>query len=542
MDDQAHFRLFELPYDLIEYVSLFFDTDEARKLLTVSGAFHDLFARRVWWKLDSRVFTLSEPARSAAIARYGRLVRDIDLDYGICSAIESELDKGVSVCDTLSVFSGVTTLKVNLGHSLHVSDRIQFVDMMMCFPSLYKLFVVIEEYNEPYDLVALAHAIGLRRIEYLCLRYSVRCTDNPWTRLSHFVQLVLSNCAMKIEIIPMSGTPILPSQSDLQILSKYIVERLDLVAQLDVRYCYATINRSWFWKPLDQSNSCIYPQLRQLSIRTCCASSDTYDYCDFVPSNFPRLQSMDIIGHECSHMVSNSYSSSPAWQKVLLQSWPHLKWLKLSIDMTCEQLVTILEYNCRLTYLRIWLQPKMLDDNNKFNMAIILPLLPQLQQLSLSGSRATKLDYSPGYNDSDVLARSHIRSTSFFNIRLSTSIFKLQYSLPRLNMVSIQWCKFYSIGTVDVDAGEDDAVNNDNFFKDLAVMINVLSEMYSSTNPCAIKEFNLRFMRGDPDWPLDIILGIIELMPKLQRFGLVGSNDKIRKAVKERFPHIKVLP
>ncbi|KAI8873788.1 hypothetical protein GQ42DRAFT_152475 [Ramicandelaber brevisporus] len=92
MNEQKYFRLFDLPGELVEYVSFFFNTAEAHKLLTVSLAYHDLFARRVWWKLDSRVFTLSEPTRSTAIAKYGKLVRSIFLDDEICSAIKPDID------------------------------------------------------------------------------------------------------------------------------------------------------------------------------------------------------------------------------------------------------------------------------------------------------------------------------------------------------------------------------------------------------------------------------------------------------------------
>ncbi|KAI8870965.1 hypothetical protein GQ42DRAFT_154872 [Ramicandelaber brevisporus] len=97
MNEQTYFRIFDLPGELVEYVSFFFNFREAYKLLTVSSAFHDLFSRRVWWKLDSRVFALPEPTRSSAIARYSKYVRYNSFTEGIYSAIEPDINKGASL-------------------------------------------------------------------------------------------------------------------------------------------------------------------------------------------------------------------------------------------------------------------------------------------------------------------------------------------------------------------------------------------------------------------------------------------------------------
>ncbi|KAI8871419.1 hypothetical protein GQ42DRAFT_2548 [Ramicandelaber brevisporus] len=137
MNSQTHFRLFDLPGELVEYISFFFDASEAHELLTVSTAFHNLFARRLWWELDLRVFCLSEPTRSTAIARYGKLVRSVDLYDKVCSALKPDINNGSSIYSILSTFSGVTTLRITGNHDLLISIGVQYKDIVMCFPMLY---------------------------------------------------------------------------------------------------------------------------------------------------------------------------------------------------------------------------------------------------------------------------------------------------------------------------------------------------------------------------------------------------------------------
>ncbi|KAI8873536.1 hypothetical protein GQ42DRAFT_160497 [Ramicandelaber brevisporus] len=557
MGGQTHFRLFDLPGDLVEDISfLFFNIHEVHELLTVSSGFHDLFARRLWWKLDSRVFTLSEPKRTMAFERYGKLVRFIDLDPGTCFAIKPHINNGVSVCDILSVFPDITTLWIGDTCNILMPSGLQFVDFIMCFPKLFKLNIKLSNENEPFDLATLANALNHRQnssstnsIEHLSLSYSGRPTDSPWTGLSNFVQMDFGNCVIKLEFPPWFTPSTRPTQSELQVLGKFFMSNPGIERQWDARYCYATLNRSWFRKPLDMHNYCIYPQIHRLSLRTCCMSSDTYDYCDIVPSNFPSLQSINITGHECENMVSNSYP--PAWKTVLLQDWPHLSELVLSFNMTCEQLLDILQYNRRLTGLYIELHPKMLDDNNTFNLATILPLLPKLQRLSIGGNRVMKIDYSPDYDDSEILARSQLNYILFSKVFLSSRIYKFVYSLPNLGTLLIHNCNIYSVGTnegANMDGSHNNPseidtadVNGDkDLYNELMATLNTVSAGFSTSNPCAIKQLTLRIRLGDYVWPLDFTLQLIALMPKLQKIIITGPIREIVEAVKVRFPHIKV--
>ncbi|KAI8869060.1 hypothetical protein GQ42DRAFT_32611 [Ramicandelaber brevisporus] len=553
MSDQTQFRLFELPGELVEYVSLFFDASEAHKLLTVSRVFHDLFSKRVWWRLDSRVFSLPQPARSMAIAKYCKVVRYIDLEDGFCNAIKPVIEKGVSVYDILSVFSCVTILKM---------DVHQFKSIKMYFPNLYKIDIEIEENNDLSLLDTLTLAIlhrqkvyNMNPIEYLRLVYNARNTDDPWARLSNFVQTIISNCEIKIRITTRFSTRILPSVSELQVLSRYLTSLPDIAEQHDTQFCYAALNHLLFWKSPHLYSSCIYTRPRKLVIRTCCLGSDTYDYCDITPINFPGLQSMVIHGHECNNMTISLYP--PAWKKVLLQTWPHLDKLKLSIDTIGERFVAVLKFNHGLTILRIWLHPKTLDDNNVFNLATILPPFPKLQQLFIFGDIEMKLDYSPNYDDSSILAQSQLILTLFDGLYLSTHICKLVFSLPKLNMIYINRCQFYStyvtgpakmdslinsINEIDMDDSNDnsdDGDDGDSTYEELMVMINTISIKYLLNNPCVIKRFALGH-NDDYDWPLDFTVEMIALMPELHTFAFTGKTYDIPIAVKTRFPYIKI--
>ncbi|KAI8867863.1 hypothetical protein GQ42DRAFT_50041 [Ramicandelaber brevisporus] len=562
MNEQSRFRLFDLPGELVENIGFFFfSTHEAHKLLTVSPAFHSLFSRRVWRWLYPRVFTLSKSTRSMAFARYGKLVRYIDL-YAIRSAIKSDINNGASIHSILSAFSDITTLRIGDNHKLLISNGIQYKDIIMCFPKLCKLCCRIEDDNEPYDLVTLALAINYRQnsynmnhIEHLNLRYDVKYIDNQWTRLSSFVQMVLSNSVKNIRIIPRFTAPIPPSQSELQFLCKYLVEIPFIASHGDSQLCYTNLNHSLFWKRFDVHSSCVYAQLRHLSLNICCMSSITYDYSEITARNFPRLQSIYVTGHVCDDMVLHSYS--PAWEMVLLQTWPHLNWLRLTINMTYEQLMAVLEYNRRLTTLVIELQPKMMDKSNLFNLAIVLPKLRKLKELYIIGKNETKIDYSPTYDDLDILAQSQINYISFTSIELSSRICKLLYSLPKIDKLLIHWCKFYSVGITEVtnavsviddqmeidridDDDENDDDDDDDTYAELMAMLNSISAMVPSNNPCSVRQLDLHISSDDNDWPIDFTLEMVALMPKLRIVNFKGEADDIPRAVKARFPCLQV--
>ncbi|KAI8874045.1 hypothetical protein GQ42DRAFT_176011 [Ramicandelaber brevisporus] len=72
-------RLLDLPRDILLYLTDFFEYFEAVPLLTISSQFHDLFARAVWHVVSSKTFKLDPVTRSAALARYGHLVRLVTL-------------------------------------------------------------------------------------------------------------------------------------------------------------------------------------------------------------------------------------------------------------------------------------------------------------------------------------------------------------------------------------------------------------------------------------------------------------------------------
>src|SRR5437016_5005703 len=82
-------RLFDLPLDLLELLTLYFKSKEAVGVLTVSSNFHDVFARSVWHTITRRTIDVAEPTRSSAFARYGHLVRSMDLFYELCSGFET---------------------------------------------------------------------------------------------------------------------------------------------------------------------------------------------------------------------------------------------------------------------------------------------------------------------------------------------------------------------------------------------------------------------------------------------------------------------
>ncbi|KAI8872468.1 hypothetical protein GQ42DRAFT_153618 [Ramicandelaber brevisporus] len=147
------FRLFDLPLDLLELLTLYFEEKEAVKLLTVSSNFHEIFARSVWHTITINTIRVAEPVRSSAYARYGHLVRSIDLIHN-----ESEFDPH----NWAQLFPNTTSMAFDIIPVMKYGDKQSFMDAIAGLHGLRSLKINIESNLPPFEFETLATTLVAR--------------------------------------------------------------------------------------------------------------------------------------------------------------------------------------------------------------------------------------------------------------------------------------------------------------------------------------------------------------------------------------------
>ncbi|KAI8871251.1 hypothetical protein GQ42DRAFT_162141, partial [Ramicandelaber brevisporus] len=153
-DSSSHFRLLDLPADLLECLALYFEGKEGVRVLTVSSAFHDMFARSVWRVLNRKAIDVAEPTRSDAYARYGRLVRKIDLVWSFYELFDLH--------NWLELFPNTTIFGASIHEEMSVGQKQLTFDAISGFHGLRAVELHMGSNQSPFDLETLAASLIAR--------------------------------------------------------------------------------------------------------------------------------------------------------------------------------------------------------------------------------------------------------------------------------------------------------------------------------------------------------------------------------------------
>ncbi|KAI8872466.1 hypothetical protein GQ42DRAFT_153617 [Ramicandelaber brevisporus] len=185
------YSCYENTRDLLELLTLYLKASEAVKLLTVSSNFHEIFARSVWHTITINAIRVAEPVRSSAYARYGHLVRSIDLAYN-----ESEFDPH----NWAQLFPNTTSMRFDIIPVMKYVDKQTFMDAVAGLHGLRSLTINMKINRPPFDLRTLARVLMARHrdpnkqsLREVAILFGVEDEmrerqEKSWNDLSSFVQ------------------------------------------------------------------------------------------------------------------------------------------------------------------------------------------------------------------------------------------------------------------------------------------------------------------------------------------------------------------
>ncbi|KAI8869489.1 hypothetical protein GQ42DRAFT_163372 [Ramicandelaber brevisporus] len=525
-----YFRLFDLPLDLLELLTLYLKSEEAVKVLTVSSNFHEIFARSVWHTITRETIGVAEPIRNSACARYGHLVRSIQLFNEFC------LELGLFNWEQL--FPNVTSMTFDIVSYMEEDVKQTFMDAIASLHGLQSLEVYMDSNWQSFDLETLAKVLVARHrdpskqslreltIAFKTAQYNRDYNDEEeeklWPDLSAFVQTLSPlrpSINLKIDMGRYSCINVpTPAQMDIPRPHLTTTPSLDKVENEDG--CVALRNRQLFSPRGTRDDPLVFGKLCVLRLRICCASPLLFDYSDFTPAKFPAMKWMNITEFECSHQAVEGVDS--AMQVLLLQKWPKLKDLQVNGDgLTLSTLDTLIELNPQLTYLLARIRGNIGDTDNVFMLERVADRLPHLTTFVLNGAASMLVDSDWLQTACLVYIRSSkLRFISFSNFTLAPRLFEVLLTLPKLYTLSFWDCVLIEPKLVM------------NVFKKHRQTIKESAKV-------GINKLTISTPEVNNNWSTELVLELIACLPHLKSFTTYG-NDALRNAIKEEYPHIRL--
>ncbi|KAI8873431.1 hypothetical protein GQ42DRAFT_31159 [Ramicandelaber brevisporus] len=528
------FRLFDLPLDLLELLTLYFEGSEAVKVLTVSSNFHDIFARSVWRIIGRRVIDVAEPIRSSAYARYGHLVRSIDL----LDNLDLEFDSH----NWVQLFPNTTSMAFDV---LYEMDDVKqaFMDAIVSLHGLRSLKVDMWTNRPPFDLETLARVLVARHRDpgKQSLREVIMFfgrdeddedddeydeeQDNPWTDLSAFVQTLsplYPPIKLHIKVNRNYSNVVIPTPAQMNILRPHLASLPIFYVVRTEGGCMALQNRELFSPSGTRDDPVVFGQLREVAFRVCCASSLLYDYSDFTQVKFPVIKSIAVAGDICIHQLEEGATS--AIQTLLLQEWPELKELSVYVSrLTPSTVDKLVEFNPQLTSLGILIHRDINDTDGVFMLERVTGRLPHLTRFTLYGDLSISVDsdWLQGTSLVDIRS-SRLEHITVYTAMLSPRFLGVMLALPNLN----------SMGFWNCVLPEPELVMD--IFKKHR-------QSAKENTTVGIGSLTINASRANSNWSAELVLELIASLPHLKSCGIYGDSA-IKNAIQEKHPNIRLWP
>ncbi|KAI8872535.1 hypothetical protein GQ42DRAFT_70213, partial [Ramicandelaber brevisporus] len=365
--------LFSLPRELQELITEFFARQEAVPTLTVNKAFHELFAERIWRRLDKSVsYNVSMPQE--ALKTYGHLVR----------CFKSQ-------------------------RNIPISD-----DLLSTFPNLTHLWI---PYYQLKNVIVAAQGKPLERLQCLELSFYKEHSDMHNTTVDddpviQWLSLQVDNCSGKLTIEwRMHGAfalqdspklmPWLKSQSEkAQLCFKIENDVIDFgdtnqtdtngfllrhlvdfeVGPDDEKCGTERLGRLLTSIPLNKRKTLNFPVLKKLKLHICCdSSSEICSQFDF-GSLFPAVQELKLNAdvYQCAggaDIVLKSIFASP---------WPSVRKLVVEGALFLDKVTPHLSTLPNVEHLTMYHDTLEVDEVDESDLRDIGDALPKLAHLSIA--------------------------------------------------------------------------------------------------------------------------------------------------------------
>ncbi|KAI8869279.1 hypothetical protein GQ42DRAFT_30417 [Ramicandelaber brevisporus] len=287
---QPTLPLLYLPIELAEEVSSYFEGWSAAKLLRVSCSFHNLFLPRVWIYLDTFTIIEDEQARQRMLEKYGHFVRSINFVDDIVSELNF---------DWLPFVKRAVHIKTKIYNTFSAEEAEMLVKLIKQSKELRVLDLHFATYGARINFDELAAAINeLKYLERIKCQFGndsgVWDRGNEWKRAIDLVELLHPSARSKLRM--RMNFDKFSDDVDVQALAPYIVK---LVGFVNVA-CTKPFVHEFFGVCDNDGQLLAFPQLKELSMTSCCFDIEEYDVNSIKASRFPQLQSLYFRSKPCN--------------------------------------------------------------------------------------------------------------------------------------------------------------------------------------------------------------------------------------------------
>ncbi|KAI8868043.1 hypothetical protein GQ42DRAFT_171227 [Ramicandelaber brevisporus] len=431
-------NLLDLPRDILLYLTDFFDDCEAFPLLTISSQFHDLFARAVWLILGPKTLELDPITRSAALARYGHLVRYVSIrkdgDAFLLYPLNwhLKLPHVVGFCFTINnKFSAEFRRRIFVG--------------IRSLVHLGRLTAFFEVDEAPYTADGLASIIVARHrdpTKRKLIEMTLVIEDNsvsfPWDACLRFCRKLEP---LNIQRLGVDGYPTLdippPSVDQCRTLAPHLLNLEPLFGYF-AGACASQVNGQYF-----SDKSVVFPLLGNLVLNICCHQREVFDPNCVTPERFSSLRGLHIYETEtCVHSVEDFKTACLA---IGTRHWPNLKRVMVGGLIDQADLERIFRANPQLTDFSLAYRYNRMRVNRgikriveaTMNLERLVHLLPQLQSIQITAPATLRLDYNPQTVSGNIVGR-YLETFDIDECSVSPDVLIWLLSLPKLRDVSLE--------------------------------------------------------------------------------------------------------
>ncbi|KAI8870044.1 hypothetical protein GQ42DRAFT_178872 [Ramicandelaber brevisporus] len=397
--------LFSLPRELQELITEFFARWEAVPTLTVNKAFHELFAERIWHRLDKSVpYDVSMPPE--ALKTYGHLVRRF------------HIYQNVPVSDDLLLtFPNLTHLRIpyyDLKNAAVAAwgkplERLQYLEFSS-YDELIDMHDKTVDDDPAFQWInrQADSCTGKLTIEWempgvFVLQYSPKLM--PWLKS----QSEKAQVCFRIEsdVIDFSDVSFAGAKN---LLLRHLVDFE--VGPGDEKCGAAGLGKLLTSIPFSERNSLRFPALKKLKLHICCdSSSEICSKFDF-GSMFPAVQELSLD----SNVYQCAGGADKVLKGVLASPWPSVRKLVVEGSLFLGKVIPHLSTLPNVEHLTMHHDTFEVDEVDELDLHDIGDALPKLVHLSIEFDQ-----YYPGFlkemprkNSRDIAA---LKSSPFPRLR-----------------------------------------------------------------------------------------------------------------------------
>ncbi|KAI8867001.1 hypothetical protein GQ42DRAFT_63384 [Ramicandelaber brevisporus] len=455
-------QLFRLPRELLELVAAFFSRSEAVPVLVVNSTLHEIFAERIWRRLDT--YKWSTPVEP--LSRYGHLVRRIR----ITASIPESFDLAAALPNVTHLWISLSQLaevvKMSQGKCF---ERLSWLGTWFDYRNVYAI-----DYSKEIEPTVnwidsrLEAEAGLETVQW-----ELAESDDDDMELSRKIlyQLQsngkLSRIHFSIDdnMLDFGDTEISDTENaDLDDLEKASFNKaiphclVDWTVRSDTYNCAAyRFGEILDTIPSAERQQFQFPALKKLGIGTCCDSGNIV-YSDFnFGKLFPSVRDLTLE----TNLSSCTYGRDDSLNTILVHPWLSVRKLDICGEFIVEDIVPHLSALSNVEELLLdWEITGSYDgleievDSGVLDLCELNRALPKLVRLKANRQHVASTPQQPQQQQQQQQQQQfrYLRYVSFERLRMTSSAISALIRAPLLTDICLKHVDF----TYDVFVGSSD--------------------------------------------------------------------------------------